>query len=342
MRKGINPAKLNDIEVGNGCFHQVVVPVYLPKLEGYYKEGLYILELCLESIYLTVHDKTFISVVNNGSCKEVRDYLDNLMHNGKIQEVIHTTAIGKINAIAKGLAGHHFDLVTITDADVLFTNGWQKAVYDIYETFPKAGMVGTTPNPTFINRLTENIFFDSLFNKNFKFYDISQKTGNDIELFFKSVGWNGAKSCIHKRKAFGIKKENTFAIIGSGHFAATYRSDLLFRFKNNISIEKIGRGSDYEFLDQPSIEKGHWRLTTFENYTYHMGNNVEKWMEVLFSKLYNESNQQGSLLLQDFKSNPIKKAIRIVINKYFFKKKFFKIYLSKKGLSKSQVSDFLL
>ena len=48
MRKGTNPAKLKDNKVENHCFHQIIVPVYLPKLEGYYAEGLDILKLIYE------------------------------------------------------------------------------------------------------------------------------------------------------------------------------------------------------------------------------------------------------------------------------------------------------
>jgi hypothetical protein len=341
MRKGTNPAKLNDIKVENDCFHQVVLPVYLPKLEGYYKEGLDILELCLESIYLTVHDKTFISVVNNGSCKEVRDYLDNLMHDGKIQEVIHTTAIGKINAIAKGLAGHHFELVTITDADVLFTNGWQKAVYDIYETFPKAGMVGTTPNPLAINKFTEKIYIDNFFNKSLKFYNIQIKTGDDIDSFFKSIGWKGVKSSLHKKKGFGIQKDNVKAMIGTGHFTATYKRNLLCKFnKNEISLDKISSQSDSDYLDKPSVKKGHWRLATFSNYTYHMGNHIESWMHEKFSEIIKEENKMHVSLPKIKLLN--NKYLVYLVNRFFFKTVFFKKFLKTRGLSDSQVKDFLL
>jgi len=341
MRKGVNPAKLENNKVENESFHQVIVPVYLPNLEGYYKEGLEILKLCLESIYLTVHDKTYISVVNNGSCEEVKVFLDELLKLEKIQEVIHTSAIGKINAIAKGLAGHNFDLVTITDADVLFTNDWQKAVYEIYETFPKAGMVGTTPNPLSISNFTEMIFFDNILNSNMRFYNISKSTGNAIDCFFKSIGWKGVKSTIQKNKAFAIKKDNVLAIIGSGHFTATYKTELLAEIKIKTAKAKAGGPLLHQYIDAPSIKYGHWRLATFHNYTFHMGNHSENWMMDLI-KMPKQNFSIATPQLKKYQSNLPVLLIRKLLNKYFFKKALFKKYLSKKGLSNDEVSEFLL
>jgi hypothetical protein len=340
MRKGINPAKLNDIEVENYCFHQVVVPVYLPKLEGYYKEGLDILELCLESIYLTVHNKTFITVVNNGSCKEVRDYLDNLMHNGKIQEIIHTTAIGKINAIAKGLAGHHFDLVTITDADVLFTNGWQKAVYDIYETFPKAGMVGTTPQSKRLRYLTENIYFDNLFNSKLKFREVQNPEA--LKRFAGSIGEPEMFKDVHLQKNLSIEKNNIIAILGAGHFCASFKKELLKEFKKAHVKDKLSSRSDNQFIDKPSIKKGHWRLSTYSNFTYHLGNNLEDWAVSEFKKL----NKRNKFILKAIPeiSHNQKSNFSIIkqklISKLIFNSYVWRNYLTKLGLSKNEAKEY--
>ena len=60
-----------------------------------------------------MHSKTFITIVNNGSCNEIKVYLDDLLDKNAIQELIHTQNIGKLNAILKGISGHQFELVTI-------------------------------------------------------------------------------------------------------------------------------------------------------------------------------------------------------------------------------------
>ena len=164
MRVGFNPNK-DKVLPKSDYTHQVIVPVYIPHQNDYFKDSFQILQLCLESLFKTCHAKTYITVVNNGSCVEVVNYLNQLHQEVKIQELIHTTAIGKLNAILKGLSGHQFPLITITDADVLFINHWQKATYEVFEAFPKAGVVSTTPSSKVLKQYTGNVIVSNLFSK---------------------------------------------------------------------------------------------------------------------------------------------------------------------------------
>jgi len=75
MRIGINPAKENkELKIEN--YHRVVVPVYIPNFEGYFAELFEVFKLCLESLLLTVHQKTRITIYNNNCCEEVKNYID--------------------------------------------------------------------------------------------------------------------------------------------------------------------------------------------------------------------------------------------------------------------------
>ncbi len=340
MRKGKNPAKLDsNNKVENKAFHQIIVPVYLPELKGYYKEGLDILKLCLESIYLTTHKETFISVVNNGSCAEVKAYLDQCLEKNKIHEVIHTSAIGKINAIAKGLSGHDFDLVTITDADVLFTNGWQKAVYEIYENFPKAGMVGTTPNTKMLKYYTENVHFDNLMNSNFKF----RKVINPKEMlaFGESINKVFMFKSVHLENILSLKKDNIIAVIGSGHFTGTYKASLLSTLKSSYITSKLLATSDKLMLDKPSVKYGHWRLCTYDNYTFHLGNIVEDWMYEKINEIIKYDNRKISKpTIKDFQRSSFVKAKQYFINRFIFNKYTRKLYFRYLGLSKKEAQLF--
>ena len=80
--------------------------------------------------------KTFITLVNNGSCENVLVYLNELFSQKKIHELIHTDNIGKINAVFKGLSGNNIELVTITDADVLFLSNWQSQTATVFKKIP--------------------------------------------------------------------------------------------------------------------------------------------------------------------------------------------------------------
>ena len=101
MRIGDNPQRNLPI-MATEFNHQVIIPVYIPNFEGYYSNSFEVLQLCLESLFISIHPKTFVTIVNNGSCEEVKIYLENLFISNKINELIHTTNIGKLN--------NHFNL----------------------------------------------------------------------------------------------------------------------------------------------------------------------------------------------------------------------------------------
>ena len=77
MRIGFNPNK-DKIQQAGDFFHQVIVPVYIHRHEVYFKDRFKILQYCLESLFKTSHNKTYITLVNNGSCDEVLTFLDQL------------------------------------------------------------------------------------------------------------------------------------------------------------------------------------------------------------------------------------------------------------------------
>ena len=62
----------------------MIIPVYIPNQEGYFKDAFSIFKLCLESLFKTCHAKTFITLVNNGSCNEVKDFLDYLLFKSQL------------------------------------------------------------------------------------------------------------------------------------------------------------------------------------------------------------------------------------------------------------------
>ncbi|HET8887227.1 MAG TPA: glycosyltransferase [Salinimicrobium sp.] len=280
MRIGQNPNK--NLENNFNYIHHVIIPVYIPSLEDYFKESLEILKLCVHSLFATMHSKTFITIIDNGSCEEVVNYLDDLFAMGKLNEVIHTENIGKLNAIVKGVVGHNFPIVTISDADVLFLSDWQKETYKIYETFPKAGVVGLTPQFKSFENFSGNVLFDNLFSSKLRFMDVKNPTA--MQKFYESIGWDLNYNHDYLKKHLTISKNDNIAVVGSGHYVATYRKEVLEGFPY-YDKTKMGRGSE-EKLDKAPLKKDLWRLTTANNYAYHMGNIKEVWMETELDNLY--------------------------------------------------------
>lgn len=340
MRIGHNPNKDKNLDV-SFYEHQVIVPVHIPNFEGYFKDSLTILKYCLESLFKTSHERTFFTIVNNGSCKEVLDYLNDLFEKKSVHEIIHTESIGKMNAILKGLVGHDFPLTTITDADVIFLQNWQKATYAVFNGFPKAGVVTTTPNSKLLKYHTEPLFFSNLFSRSLSFSDVQNP--NALIKFSHSIGNTSLFKKIHLEKYLTItSKCGVKAVVGAGHFVATYRGDLFDNLTSTSTEFSLGGKSEEEFLDRPLIKKALWRLSTLENYTLHMGNTLEPWMGNVLDSSRNLKyidTQTVKLAPSKLKNSGIL-LIQKLLAKVIFRKPIWIFYLQLKGLKRKEAKEY--
>ena len=276
MRLGFNPQK-DKVQEASDYWHQVIIPVYIPNQQGYFEDSFAILKLCLESLFSTIHKKTYVTIVNNGSDAVISEYLDLLFKEHKIQELIHTDNIGKLNAILKGLVGNAMELVTISDSDVLFLPNWQKETVKVFKEVSKAGVVGIVPQFKTYESNCGNVLFDSLFNSKLQFVPVKNKEA--LIRFYDSLGWdrNYNPDYLAYNLALEINPELS-VLIGSGHFVATYKKDI---FESVVTYIGYKMGGDSEgYLDKLPLEKDYWRVTTLDNYAYHLGNTLEDWMQV--------------------------------------------------------------
>jgi hypothetical protein len=293
MRIGFNPHKDRPLKA-SPYNHQVIIPVYIPNNVGYFSESFQIFKICLTSLFITSHSKTLITIVNNGSCEEVKEYLDTLFMEKKIHEIIHTTAVGKINAVLKGIVGHNFPLVTISDADVLFLSGWQDATYEVFKAFPKAGVV--SPVPVFRKQLeyTQPLHFDYFFSKKLKFSRV--KNPDAMTLYAKSIGWPRLDEK-WKDVIMTVTENSTTAVVGAPHFMATYKSELFEKLPSINSNDYLGNLSEKKFLDESVLNYSAYRLSTYDNFAYHMGNVLEEWMDrELKGLIQNKQSKQNTNL----------------------------------------------
>ncbi|CAN1542250.1 Glyco_tranf_GTA_type domain containing protein [Flavobacteriaceae bacterium] len=339
MRVGSNPYK-DKIQPVSDYFHQVIIPVYIPNQEGYFKDSFEILTLCLDSLFKTIHSKTFVTIVNNGSCIEVVDYLNNLFLKNIIQEVIHTTNIGKLNAILKGISGNNFPLITISDSDVLFLNGWQEASYSVFEAFPKAGAVCPTPSSRSLRTYTANVYWDLFFSNKVKCTQVVNPDA--LQMFGLSVGDVNFYNLVQLKKYLTVTNADKKAVVGAGHFVCTYRAEVFNDLKSRFTKYKLGGNSEGQFLDIPVVKKGFWRLSTADNYAYHMGNVIEDWMFDTVSRLEFNDN------VSNFKLKSIRPSSKLayfmksrLFAKLILNKKIMRYFLIWKGFTKQEVKKYL-
>ena len=102
---------------------------------------------------------------------------------------------------------------------------------------------------------------------------------------------------------------------------------------------KLG-GISEVYLDIAPLKKGYWRLTTQDNYAFHMGNTHEDWMQVSpnnkeFSEDYIsnfKTNKKTSLVIYFLKNRLFIKVFSIVF--------FNNLFLKWKGLPKTVVKRY--
>ncbi|TRX41249.1 glycosyltransferase [Flavobacterium restrictum] len=339
MREGYNPNKDKNIHKTD-CFHQVIIPVYIPNQEGYFKDSFKILDYCLQSLFKTSHQHTYFTIVNNGSCTEVITYLDTLLQQKKIHELIHTTNIGKLNAVLKGIVGQRFQLVTITDADVLFLNNWQKKTYEVFEAFPKAGAVCPTPSSKSFNDKTYNILFEKLFSKNLYFTDVLDQDA--LRAFAHSIGNDNFYKKAHLQKYLVVANGKVKAVVGAGHFVTTYRFEVFKKITVTYSEFALGGLSENLLLDNPVVKNGLWRLSTQANCAYHLGNVLESWMSEVMDTIEYDLKMPLFNFPKEIKSENkcflwIKNDLFAII---FYRKAIRRWFLQYKGLSKNEANDY--
>jgi hypothetical protein len=340
MRKGENLSKdilLPDLDSD----HRIIIPLYIPEEEGYYEDAFTIFTYCVISIKKTSLTNIKISVVSNGCSDAVNIKLLKLQQDNFIDElIIERENIGKINSILKALRTAQERLITITDGDVLFCNNWEDAITEIFESFPNAGAV--CPVPVFRKQLnmTMNIWFKYFFSK--KLYFRSVKNPAAMEKFAQSLGWfsleDRFKDLICTLKA----KNGTVAVLGCSHFVATYKREVFDTIPQINSLYKLGGDSEQLYLDLPVIKMGGYRLSTHDNFAFHLGNHLEPWMEEKFNEL-SESikiEKQYSNLKKLTKSPSNFWLTEKVFKQLFYNQKFYNYVLRLKGISKEKIETF--
>lgn len=335
MRVGLNPQK-DKLLAASEYNHQVIIPVYIPDNAGYFRDSFKIFKLCLESLFATIHNKTFITIVNNGSGNFIKDYLDDLFKNRKIHEVIHTENIGKLNAILKGLAGNAIELATISDSDVLFLPNWQLETAKIFKEVPKAGVVGIVPQFKMYEANCGNVIYDNLLNKKLKFIPV--KNPDALIRFYDSIGWDRNYNQDYLAYHLGLKiNPNLKVLVGSGHFVATYKKNIFEEISTFIGY-KLG-GISEAYLDVAPLKNDYWRLTTYDNFAYHMGNTLEDWMEIVPIQTNNEY-----LFANFHKRKRINSLVYFIKNRLFVKfisiKWIVKLFLKWKELPKEMIEKY--
>lgn len=341
MRKGKNLSK-DELLTLKECSHRVIIPLYIPNEEDYYEDAFKIFTYCLFSVRKTTFSPIKISVISNGSCGTINKKLAKLQLEDHIDElIIENENIGKINSILKAVRTAEERLITITDADVLFLNNWEKEVVSVFEAFPKAGVVCPVPVFRTHDVLTNNIWKRYLFSNKLRFLPV--KNVKALTRFANSIGWPWLND--EYKDAIGTirSKNEIVAVLGSSHFVATYKREVFSQLPKNNSEYKLGGNSEHLYTDRPVLKMGGYRLSTYDNFAYHLGNTFEDWMESKFNKIYEEEKVYNSFNnLKILTKSKFDYFFSEKIFSKFFRKRYIKKMIFKnKGLNNNQINNFI-
>lgn len=285
MRKGTNTKKDVLLQLPNHQ-HRVIIPLYIPHENDYYKDAYQIFEMCLSSLRKTACSSLAVSVICNACDLTVVKKVSELYQQGEINElIIVNDAIGKLNAILKVLRTAEERLITITDADVLFLNNWEQEVLNVFNAFPKAGVVSPVPLFGNMKKLTFNIWCDHFFSKKLQFKKVKDPEG--MTRFVKSIGWPRLDEKFKDVILTLSSKNNITAVVGCNHMTATYKREVFNSMPEGNTKYQLGGNSEYNYLDIPVVKHDGYRLATYGNYAYHMGNTLEAWMTETYNNLKN-------------------------------------------------------
>lgn len=287
----MNPQKKSK-KIQLKCQHRLIIVVYIPSLEGYYKNVLKVFKLCLESAITTTNSNCAITVVNNASCIEVDQFLDAKINSDEIDTVIHHKEnIGKIDALIGAARASREPIITVSDVDILFQNGWQSEVENIFARVKNVGSVSPIASRKFINYETSSTLKNILL-KNVKFsYQAIPENYDAHNRFLESFHWELETNKDVKWPV--IESNGVKAVVGSGHQIVSMRRELFFTtVPKEPSLTLVGNNSEFLYCDQPINLSGGMRLSTYNNHAYHMGNTVEDWMLDIQNKNKEQSHDK--------------------------------------------------
>jgi hypothetical protein len=275
--------------------HRVVVVVYIPNAEGFYKDSLDVFKICIDSLVRTLNSKAALTIVNNGSHKKVADFLNQYLEENKIDTLIsHNTNIGKIDALIGAARGAREKYITLADSDILFSKGWQEKVEEVFAVFPNVGSVSPIPVRIGLLAGTSSVLKYILLGKVKCMFIPIPENFLGYNRYLESINWGSEDSDNNKWPV--VEKNGLRAVIGSGHQVLTIDRDILFKTTpSSPSLTLVGNLSEHNYVDVPIDKAGKLRLSTYNNYAFHMGNKLERWMVE-----ENEANAKTLANIKDF------------------------------------------
>jgi len=256
----------------NKSMHKVEIPsvvagviTYLPSMNGYHGKRLEVVKTSLLSMRENAGTKCSIMVWDNGSCKELIDWLQNEY---KPDTLILSKNVGKNNAktaMARMLRSE--TILGIADDDIYYYPGWLKESIKLLVGFPNVGVVSAYPVTTQFRWGCENT-------KKWAY-----ENGKVLEGKLIPEQWS-KDFCSSVGREYKALKEHEYAVEYKGMKAYLTAHHCQFIGYSGI-LQRFPDWREYALNPESPFDKaidnaGYLRLTTFDRLSRHIGNVIDE------------------------------------------------------------------
>jgi glycosyltransferase involved in cell wall biosynthesis len=259
----------------------VAILVYVPHLTGYFEHRMEVVQLCLTSVLENTHTPVDLLIFNNGSCAEIRTYLDALYEQGKIDYLLHSQRnIGKIGAFQVLFHAAPGEYVAYADDDIFFFPGWLKAHLKILKTYPRVGMLSGCAVRTLFNqeRISSNLEFAKA-TEGVRVSTDRRIPDRWMQEWANSYGRDWSQIAHETKDVEDIVLEyqgvQAFAMANHNQFLAP-KKVILECLPKEWSGRLMGEMNE---LDIAINQAGYLRLSTIGRSSAHIGNVVGSWLK---------------------------------------------------------------
>lgn len=276
-RIGINPAR-GKLSEYTPAQVSIAAVTYVPHLEGYFQQRLQILKLTFASLAASTNMLHDLLVFDNGSCREVVDYLLSLREQGVIDYLILSKEnIGKIGAFSILFRASPGEIIAYNDDDILFYPGWLEAQLEILREIPDVGMVSGVPvrmgggyAMDSLNKLAANppggltITQERVIPVEWE-ADWASSTGRDPAEYLPAT---------QDQQDILVQRGSIEAVGTASHFQFVSPKEVILKALPSSWTGKL-MGHMVE-LDEAIDLMGYLRLSTRKRYTRHLGNTLSQ------------------------------------------------------------------
>ena len=278
MRTGSNPNRRAPVT----GFAPVVISAttHLPNLKGYHEQRMQVIKASLETMRANAGADCQILIWDNGSCDQLVNWL---RRSYKPDYLVTSQNVGK--SIARSSIVRMLPPETIigcADDDIYYYPDWLKAHLEIYRVYPKIGSISGWPVRTqfrFHNKST--LEWAHRFAERYEIdHWISEQEDMD---FCTSIGRD------YNQHIAGTPFDQETRISYKGVFA--YATGHHCQWIGNAgTLAPLVDFTRQAMADERPFEKaiddaGLLRLTTYKRYTRHIGNILDKELEVEWQKI---------------------------------------------------------